>query len=118
MVVYEPGAVMLSPMSEAVVEFLGSLERRGASFNTITAYRSDLRQLERFMETSRAGEAQASFDKRRIISLATSARCRLLARVASSSWPVPMILSVAGGSSRAMRRIRSPKVTVGMRERQ
>ena len=62
MVVHEPGAVMLSPMPEAVVEFLGSLERRGASFHTITAYRSDLRQLERFMETSRAGEAQASFD--------------------------------------------------------
>jgi len=63
-------------MPEAVGEFLGSLERRGASFHTITAYRNDLRQLERFMEASRAGDAQASFGRSTIEAFVTGLKGR------------------------------------------
>lgn len=63
MVVDGPGALNVSPIPEALGEFLGSLERRGASLNTITAYRNDLRQLVRFLDVTRPGEAHTAFDR-------------------------------------------------------
>ena len=43
-----------SPLVKAVRDFLGHLAHRGASVNTIAAYRSDLEQLAYFVETHRA----------------------------------------------------------------
>jgi len=48
-----------SPLATAVRDFLAHLARRGASANTIAAYRSDLEQLAYFVQTSQAGDFSA-----------------------------------------------------------
>ena len=50
-------------MAKAVGEFVDYLARRGASINTIAAYRSDLEQLAYFIETSRTGDGYAALDR-------------------------------------------------------
>jgi integrase/recombinase XerD len=50
-------------MAKAVGEFIDYLARRGASTNTIAAYRSDLEQLAYFIETSRTGDGYAALDR-------------------------------------------------------
>ena len=52
-----------SPLGQAVREFLGHLAERGASVNTIAAYRSDLEQLAYFIETHRAGGGYSALDR-------------------------------------------------------
>ena len=52
-------AVEVAPMVKAVEEFLVYLAERGASFNTIAAYRNDLNQLSGFSDVSEANEAYA-----------------------------------------------------------
>jgi len=52
-----------SPLVKAVRDFLGHLAQRGASVNTIAAYRSDLEQLAYFVETHRAGGDYSALDR-------------------------------------------------------
>ncbi len=52
-----------SPMAKAVRDFLDYLAQRGASSNTIVAYRSDLEQLAYFVETSQAGGGFSALDR-------------------------------------------------------
>ncbi len=52
-----------APMAKAVREFLGYLAERGASLNTIAAYRNDLKQLALFSEVNRAGEPCEVLDR-------------------------------------------------------
>ena len=52
-----------SPLVKAVRDFLGHLAHRGASVNTIAAYRSDLEQLAYFVETHRAGGDYSALDR-------------------------------------------------------
>ena len=52
-----------SPLADAVRDFLRHLAQRGASANTIAAYRSDLEQLAYFVETSRAGRGYSALDR-------------------------------------------------------
>ena len=52
-----------SPLVKAVRDFLGHLAQRGASVNTIAAYRSDLEQLAYFVERHRAGGSYSALDR-------------------------------------------------------
>ena len=52
-----------SPLVKGVRDFLGHLAQRGASVNTIAAYRSDLEQLAYFVETHRAGGSYSALDR-------------------------------------------------------
>jgi integrase/recombinase XerD len=52
-----------SPLVKAVRDFLGHLAHRGASVNTIAAYRSDLEQLAYFLETHRPGGGYSALDR-------------------------------------------------------
>jgi integrase/recombinase XerD len=52
-----------SQMAKVVGEFIDYLQRRGASSNTISAYRSDLEQLAYFMETNRMGDVYSALDR-------------------------------------------------------
>jgi len=51
------------PMAEAVGEFMGFLTERGASINTIAAYRRDLNQLTRSIEGGRAAGEDPQFGR-------------------------------------------------------
>ena len=52
-----------SPLAQAVRDFLGHLARRGASVNTIAAYRGDLEQLAYFVETRQTGGSYSTVDR-------------------------------------------------------
>ncbi len=52
-----------SPLARAVRDFLRHLAARGASVNTIAAYRSDLEQLVYFVETRRVGGDSEALDR-------------------------------------------------------
>jgi len=52
-----------SPLVKAVRDFLGHLAHRGASVNTIAAYRSDLEQLAYFVDTHRPGGGYCALDR-------------------------------------------------------
>ena len=52
-----------SPLAQAVRDFLGYLARRGASANTIAAYRGDLEQLAYFVETRQTGGSYSTVDR-------------------------------------------------------
>ncbi len=52
-----------SALAKVVRDFLGHLAQRGASANTIAAYRSDLEQLAYFVETHRPGGGYSALDR-------------------------------------------------------
>ena len=52
-----------SPLAQAVRDFLGHLARRGASVNTIAAYRGDLEQLAYFVQTRQTGGSYSTVDR-------------------------------------------------------